>query len=259
MIQIKQYTFDEGQPLICVPVVEAKASQVVETARHLISLKVPVIEWRMDFFEQIEDISQVEKVLKQLDPLMKHTILLVTFRSKKEGGNRDVSYKYYKKLLLYIAENQWADLIDVEVFQVPDVKNFMNQLKEYPVFLVGSHHDFEKTPSENQMIEILTNMEELPVDICKLAVMPDSKADTASLLKVTSEMKQMYPKKPLITMAMGEDGIASRIMGEWFGSCMTFAFVGKSSAPGQISYEKMKALLRVIHTSRGHENENIES
>lgn len=50
-------------------------------------------------------------------------------------------------------------------------------------------------------------------------------------------------KKPVITMAMGQLGCASRILGELSGSCITFGTAGQSSAPGQMEVGQLKEIL----------------
>lgn len=45
---------------------------------------------------------------------------------------------------------------------------------------------------------------------------------------------------------MGKLGVASRLCGEVFGSAMTFASAGDSSAPGQISFDVMNLVLDSI-------------
>ena len=46
---------------------------------------------------------------------------------------------------------------------------------------------------------------------------------------------------------MGNIGILSRIAGEIYGSCITFASGDRASAPGQIPYNDMKKFLSMIH------------
>lgn len=89
-------------------------------------------------------------------------------------------------------------------------------------------------------------MEELGVDILKLAVMPNSPKDVLALLSVTEEMKSLT-KNPIVTISMGSLGSISRISGETFGSSVTFGAIGKVSAPGQISVETLFDILNAIH------------
>ena len=44
-------------------------------------------------------------------------------------------------------------------------------------------------------------------------------------------------------MAMGDLGKVTRVSGELFGSCLTFASVGRASAPGQIAVDELDRIL----------------
>lgn len=48
-------------------------------------------------------------------------------------------------------------------------------------------------------------------------------------------------------MSMGKLGRLSRMMGEYFGSCMTFATAKDASAPGQVPLDDLKKVLEVLH------------
>ncbi len=65
-------------------------------------------------------------------------------------------------------------------------------------------------------------------------------------MEATMHVKERYPSYPLITMAMGKEGILSRIGGQISGSCVTFGTLGKTSAPGQIPLEDLTAILDKI-------------
>ena len=48
-------------------------------------------------------------------------------------------------------------------------------------------------------------------------------------------------------MAMGPAGGATRVLGELFGSSMTFCALGRASAPGQVQIGQARALMQGIH------------
>jgi 3-dehydroquinate dehydratase-1 len=48
-------------------------------------------------------------------------------------------------------------------------------------------------------------------------------------------------------MAMGGDGVVSRLVGGVFGSACTFASVGTASAPGQVPLAELRRVLDVVH------------
>ena len=93
-------------------------------------------------------------------------------------------------------------------------------------------------------------MQRLGADICKIATMPHSPAEHASLLDATRIMAEEHADRPLITMAMGALGIVSRVSGETFGSAATFGIAGNPSAPGQIPAEDLHAVLTALRRAR---------
>lgn len=83
----------------------------------------------------------------------------------------------------------------------------------------------------------------------KIAVMPRSAEDVLTLLAATSEFKEKYAERPVISMSMGWLGSISRVAGEFFGSALTFAAAKHASAPGQLSAGDVDEILRILHNS----------
>ena len=60
-------------------------------------------------------------------------------------------------------------------------------------------------------------------------------------------MKNDKDPVPVVAISMGAMGSVSRMTGEIFGSAMTFASAGKSSAPGQINADELDKIISQIH------------
>ena len=86
VLQIKGRTFGEGKPLVCVPVMDAKAEDIVAEVKCLIEQGIEVVEWRVDAFAEVDSPNAVRDVLERLRPYVENSILLFTFRSKEQGG-----------------------------------------------------------------------------------------------------------------------------------------------------------------------------
>ena len=119
----------------------------------------------------------------------------------------------------------------------------------YGVKVVGSNHDFYKTPSQEEIVDRLRKMQELGADLPKIAVMPRNKRDVLTLLLATEEMSRKYADRPIITMSMAGTGVISRLCGEVFGSALTFGAAEKASAPGQMGVNELETVLRLLHRS----------
>lgn len=143
-----------------------------------------------------------------------------------------------------------TDLIDIELF-MPDsmVKNLVSLAKENQIAIIMCNHDFDKTISKEEIVSRLCQMQDKGADICKIALMPQTKKDVLTLMEATLEMYEDHARCPLISMSMGGLGAISRVSGEVFGSCMSFGVGRKASAPGQISAPALKETLDLIHDS----------
>lgn len=111
---------------------------------------------------------------------------------------------------------------------------------------MASHHDLEGTPQIDVMRMLLDHMCEGGADIVKLVVTPKTTEDVLRLLAVTSEFHSEIKKHRSLPCPW-ETGAVSRVSGETFGSCVTFASHGKKSAPGQFQLEEMQQTLAMLH------------
>ena len=214
------------------------------------SVKMDVVEWRVDWFDGVFDFAQVEDVLKDLRPALGNTPILFTFRTSKEGGEKAIEPDVYVELNKKAAATGLVDLVDVEAFTGDSyVKEIIEAAHEAGVAVVASNHDFDKTPDKDDIVGRLRKMQELDADIPKIAVMPQNKKDVLTLLAATEEMVSEYADRPIITMSMAGTGLISRLCGEVFGSALTFGAVGKASAPGQMNAADLNTVLNLIHES----------
>lgn len=251
IVRVKNIKLGEGMPKICVPLVGKTNEEILEEAKFLKNVKFDLIEWRVDHYENVEDLEKVKEIVKALRDEVKEAVILFTFRSKKEGGEREVSDEYYAELNKVVAQTKLVDLIDVELFTGDEiVKDIVKTAHENDVKVVMSNHDFFKTPAKGEIINRLCKMQDLGADLPKIAVMPNTSEDVITLLAATEEMSTKYANKPIITMSMGSLGLVSRLAGETFGSALTFGAAKAISAPGQISVDKLATILEVIHQSK---------
>ena len=247
-LSIKHLTIGEGAPKICVPLVGKTHAELIEETKLLMSLDVDLVEWRVDFLEMVEDIEQLKSVLIDIRERLKDIPLIFTFRSAKEGGEKELSSGAYIALNKTIIETGLIDIVDVELYNDEQtVKTLIHSAHENQVYVILSNHDFEKTPPKEEIVNRLKRAQELGGDLPKIAVMPKNARDVLILLEATNEMKECYANRPIITMSMAGNGVISRLAGELFGSAITFGAAEKASAPGQIAIHELRLILNVIH------------
>ena len=247
-IEVRGVRIGEGMPKIIVPIVGRTREEILDAANTLKNRRMDLVEWRADWYDDVFDYSKTSDVLRDLRGALPQTPILFTFRTAREGGEKEMEADAYARLIIGAAQSGLTDLVDVEVFAGDEtVREIIDAVHSAGVKVVGSNHDFERTPPEEEIVRRLCRMQELGADIPKIAVMPQCKRDVLVLLSATERMAAEYADRPIITMSMSGTGLVSRLCGEAFGSSCTFGAVGKTSAPGQISAEKLGAVLRLIH------------
>jgi 3-dehydroquinate dehydratase-1 len=248
-LNIKGKNIGEGKPLVCVPIMEETHEGIIAEAKRLADRKTEMIEWRVDAFSEAGSPNSIRAVLAGLKDIVKSSILIYTFRSKKQGGLLQLPEEEIIDIHDVAAESGIVDLIDIEYFEGRHPKREIAKLKEKGVHIIASHHDFDATPERAVMRMLLEQMAESDADIVKLAVMPQTRADVLYLLEETSCFHETYPGQLLITMSMGALGAISRISGETFGSCVTFGAGSRASAPGQLPMDELEKIVDSMHRS----------
>ena len=242
-VTIDNVTIGQGRPKIIVPIVGKTQAEVIQAAKDASKSSGDLVEWRIDFYEDVEKAGAVSELSQEVKQLVNKP-LLITFRTFEEGGERELSYEQYVALYQEIINEGHVDLLDIELF-IPEEKldGLIQECRSQGIYVVLCNHDFERTPPEEEIIRRLELMESKGADICKIAVMPQTPEDVLTLLKATHR-RQQFSKVPLITMSMGNLGMVSRLAGEVFGSAATFGSLGKASAPGQMAVEDLAVALK---------------
>jgi 3-dehydroquinate dehydratase-1 len=91
----------------------------------------------------------------------------------------------------------------------------------------------------------LLMMEHFGASIAKIAMMPNEKKDVLNILNVTMKAEDVIAI-PVVTMSMGQLGMASRLVGQLTGSVMTFGTAGHASAPGQVPVSQLREILELL-------------
>ncbi|OMD49193.1 3-dehydroquinate dehydratase [Paenibacillus borealis] len=249
-VTVKNVTLGEGVPKICVSLIGATLTELKEEAEALKALAPDVVEWRSDFFAGVDNIEAVTEILEMIQAILPDLPLIFTFRSAREGGERQIATEDYIRLNKAAAASGFVDIIDVELFnEEADVQALIAAAHDCGVFVIVSNHDFQGTPSEEEIVSRLRKAQELGGDLPKIAVMPCSAADVLTLLAATNRMQELYADRPIITMSMAGEGVISRLAGEIFGSALTFGAAHKPSAPGQVAVAELRKVLELLHRS----------
>ena len=245
-LKIRNMELGAGRPKICVPLTGSDQEQLQAEAEAAMKKSIDLVEWRGDCFCRVHDLTEMEQTAKILRQQMGDCPILFTCRT--EDGRFSISIRDYIELNKRMIATGCIDLVDVELFMGDMVcRVLVEYAHAHHVAVVISNHEFEQTPDVDVMVRRLQSMRYLGADVPKIAVMPKNNRDVLKLLQATDTFNQWFGDCPIITMSMGKMGVISRLCGETFGSALTFATVGKASAPGQISVDEVETILDILH------------
>ncbi len=246
-IKIRNFELGYGMPKICVPVVGKTQEEILGALRETVKESPDCIELRIDWYEKVFDTTAVIHLLSDVRAMIGDIVLLFTFRSAGEGGQRSVTTKDYEKLCREVCQSGYIDLLDVEAYmQEGLLERIVDFAHQQGVYVVGSNHDFTGTPEEEELVSRLQQIDGMGADIPKLAVMPNQERDVLNLLSATLRYHEEGGVKPVITMSMKEMGGITRLAGALVGSSLTFATVDKASAPGQLPIQLVRKVFSEI-------------
>ena len=271
-----------GLPAVAVSLTGPSLAQARTQARSAVDAGADVLELRVDLLEEAGGLAvpdpldaataaaQVLECLRGLgeaiaadgaDAIAGAPVLL-TCRTAAEGGRAQLDDASYGALLRSVLDGlaDWAPerrpaAIDVEV-QHGCLPQVCAQAHELGIDIVASFHDFEATPADEVLEEVLARMAREGADLAKIAVWPTSADDVARLLGVCARATAGAGEAaaldvPVAAMSMGALGAVSRVAPA-FGSALTFAVVpdeqgqARASAPGQLPIQDVRRCLELL-------------
>lgn len=259
--ECRNIILDNKNTRICVPLTGGSIEEILSQAEALKKLEPDIVEWRADYYQMEDECNPDELIdmLQDIHGVLQNIPLIFTYRTESEGGKGRLGISRVSDYCAKVAESAEANnvaFIDSELYGQRDNAEILGLVKKIHncnVKIIGSNHHFDKTPTEDEMLEVLTVMEQMGADVCKLAVMPKEKEDVDALIKV-SQMADDKLSVPIITISMGELEAVTRVCTRLTGSVVTFAAGVNSSAPGQPECGILKQLLRISKGCRTTRN-----
>lgn len=257
-VTVRGIELGRARPEIIVPLVGDDRETVLEQAQRACDTPARVVEWRLDHFrpDHTDPAAHRAAVLETL-PALRGALgpdraLLATMRTAAEGGQREISDQDLLRLLEDLMTPRRAgvqalvDLVDIETSRAPQtVEQVVEVADRSGVMVIGSFHDVETTPSEQEMVAILRSQRRAGADVPKLAVTPQSPRDVLALLSASLTVAADNAG-PHIAISMGPPGAVTRVAGEAFASAATFATAGSASAPGQLAAADVAEVIELL-------------
>jgi 3-dehydroquinate dehydratase/shikimate dehydrogenase len=208
--------------------VEAMRSQMIQAAGE----GAQAVECRLDYIAGEGGLLPTEE---ELDYLLGETPcpVIVTCRPTSQGGQYRGEEAPRLATLKQAGAFESVLAVDIELDTHPMFR------PNCPADRILSHHDFQRCP--RNLDALVDQLETSPQEINKIVC---TAAGPEDALRVLDEARRCG--KPTIALAMGEAGVASRVLARKVGAWGTFAALesGQESAPGQPTLKQMRELYR---------------
>lgn len=214
------------QPKICIPIFKKNLKTAYETADKALKMGADILELRIDALHD----PDVDKIINFLDTF--ESEIIATNRMTPEGGLFKGSETERTEILRDIAG--YADYVDIEL---QTEEKYRSKVIKASNLSIVSFHDFEKTPSVEELLKIVNEEKEIG-ELAKFAVMPQNWEDTLKVLNV------LLQEDNTIGISMGDLGRYTRVTAPLFGSPITFSSLDDASAPGQLDIKSTRLFLQ---------------
>ena len=159
--------------------------------------------------------------------------MILTFRPSEQGGHRKFTREERHKFWSSIAPQGEVIWWDIEGDLVHDLKLNWSRV-------IISHHDFSAVP--NDLEQIYERLAQIPAAVIKIAVQANDIVDCLPVFQLLDRAR--CEGREIIAIAMGNAGIATRVLGPSRGSFLTYGALDDESAtaPGQVNARKLRSL-----------------
>jgi 3-dehydroquinate dehydratase/shikimate dehydrogenase len=233
--------------LICAPITETNAEAFLAATDEATQI-ADAVELRLDYLPAEALPQLIAGLCSRIAQISKP--LIFTFRPRQQGGKRDLS--------LQDRHNFWRNLppeitsaIAFADFELDLVESFASEQPPIPWSkVICSWHDFDETPDD--LIERFERMARTPAAVVKIATQANRIGDCLRIFEIIERANQ---PKPVIGLAIGLPGLATRVLALSRGAMLTFGALkrGAESASGQPTVAELRDLYRVKQLTRESE------
>jgi len=217
--------------MFCIPIIARNTDEALEKIA-MANKMADMLEIRLDMMNAF-DLHQI--IQASLKPV------LVSYRSKKEGGKGNIDPEAYTNNIL-TAIQEGADLVDVELSLPLKWRKKIFDARGKSVIVISTHIS-DGTPSRGELEKIFRECTAAESDIVKIVTRAQAWEDNLRVLELIPKAHDLGIK--IIAFCMGHMGRISRIFSHLMGSYLTFVSLkgGQESADGQMTVTEMKKIM----------------
>ena len=228
MMGVTQVKFNR-KPCLVLSITDKEPNETIA------SLDVDVLEVRVDQFDKYLPDYVCHELSKR--KAIGLPVILTVRNDPSEGGRCGISDD--EKVHIFEVAGRLVDIFDVELSS-PVKSAVVDLAKKYGARVVVSTHNLEYTPPDIVLAGILKEALNSGADIVKIATKANSMDDVKRLLEFTLKNEN----DNIVTISLGRLGAISRLVFPMAGSLLTYTYMDKPTAEGQIRVDVLKEDLR---------------
>lgn len=226
-------------PRICIALGFSDSEALLAQARKEYDSGERFLEFRIDYLPPEQGVAAIRKFLSRHPDCT----ILATCRRRQNNGKFNGSVEEQVRVLEAAIE-AGAKAVDIEIESAVNCVDRVEALRGH-TFVLISYHNYGGTPA---LDPVLRRMERIAADGYKLVTTAKKPSDNYRVLALA----RTHPKVPLVMLAMGEAGFATRVLSTAMGGLYTYAapIAAEGTATGQVSARQLRHLYRVERFTR---------
>ena len=222
-------------PKVCVSISSTDTPELLGRAQIAERLSADLVEVRLDRLRSYHGLTKIARAVERP--------IIGTNRPLSEKGFFDRSEAERLKILMEAVEGGFQ-YVDLEL-TTAKLDRVIKTFRERGAKIILSHHDHFRTPDPAKLASTLVQLQKFKPDVCKIVTTAQIPEDN---LTVLSLLKANHQNSPLVSFAMGQAGVWSRLLAPFYGAHFTYASLerGQETAPGQSTIAELRRIYEML-------------
>lgn len=220
----------------CLPIIKSSKEEILEVIEKNIS-EYQYFEVWLDYVADLD-----ESFITKLTTLLQDKLVVVFRRQNLETISMNLEQRFN---IISLISNSEA-FLDLDITQKEELEHIKKN--DMTIKLIVSYHNYEKTPEDEELQNILLDMESYLPEMYKISTVCNDQNDALRLLQLQLFIKEQ--NKKYIILGMGEFGTITRVYGTLWGNEMIFAPKSHEdlSAHGQLTKKQLETIFRELES-----------
>ena len=243
IINVRDRKLGGGTRNICIPIHGKTFEDLKLQVERTVDVKPDFIEWRADLFESniIEEKLEVIKYFQEHIP-----DIPIIYTPYYDDIVLNVAQQKIEEILWLISRVN-IDIVNINISNIEEMSKYIvEKVNEQGSYCMLTTRFLQSTPSSEEMMATLLKMDYLNADIVQIVVKPESYSDSLRMLEVADRYFKLHNSVPIAAIAVTQLGLISRVLGDVFGSTLTYGYTILPTISGQMTVGELRSIHDIL-------------